>query len=115
MPRVNRQFHECRYRSGYWCPVLSVLICPNCHSRDIYPSSRLYGLPTYRCRRCGYSGKFIIGTGGNTDLPELSRPIGRYGSWEQPPDTSRRNKILTVILILVLILLILFRNMHGFP
>ncbi len=74
--------------------------------------SRLYGLPGYKCKTCGYAGNFIIETEGDGMVPEDGRPFTRNAAWDQPLKTSRRKKILVGLSIILFLLVIFLGHLH---
>jgi hypothetical protein len=90
---------------------MSVLICPECHSRDIFLVSRLYGLPTYQCKTCSYTGQLIIALDDNASLPKIRKPQKNRLQNDPVPETEGR-RILWVILIILLLIIAFLRQAH---
>jgi hypothetical protein len=40
--------------------LLTMLYCPNCKSREIFPVVGGYAGQIYLCKKCGYRGSFVL-------------------------------------------------------
>jgi hypothetical protein len=74
--------------------------------------SRQYGLPTYRCKTCNYTGQLIVELDDNAPLPKIRKPPKKHTRQNDPVLVMEGRRILWVILVILLMILTLLRLAH---
>ncbi|WAI01463.1 hypothetical protein [Methanogenium organophilum] len=81
--------------------------CPRCNSKEIYAVAGGYGGNYYRCKKCGYSGAFVVEYD-NDKAPEEERKLQAEYREEVQEYEKKRQPLAWILLALLIIAIIYF-------
>ena len=79
--------------------------CPRCNSKEIYAVTGGYGGYYYRCKKCGYSGAFVVEYD-DDKAPEERRELQKEYQHEVDEYEERHRTLIWAILVILAIAII---------
>jgi hypothetical protein len=86
------------------------LRCPSCYSTELVRSG--YYRNSYTCKRCGYSGRFVIEIEDESVLPLLKKFNKNHPHTMETPHPTQKEKTVVLLGVLFYLLIIVVAKFH---